>query len=677
MKKFLFVLLIISNIIIKSSADIDIDQYDDDEHDDKEYKYLNEDSNNINIVSISYELTYNDYSVVKVIIKTYNEIYNDIEFNAYLKSEEGNKKYLLNCSNTFYDSVECLSEKNITLNTDDKYYFYYEKGKNSNITIDERDNFEDVKRISLIFRPEIPNNLKLYKDKRSMDVKTNKETVNGGYLYILRKKKSVLHQPKDGFNKYIEFNNFISNARFDNFPPNTMIAYEEAIIRGYHIINADIYFSKDNIPVVCHEKNLENISEKEKGEISSKTLEELNQIDIGSKFGEKYKGEKIVVFEELLELCRDNDIIIDLNLGNLDFTKYFNDTDIYIKKIFDLVEEYDMFNSIYFNDNRTEVLLKLKTIKNDITLSISGINDKQKMDKIKELFKDSKRIIYNIEGSSTGGNTSTINEEIVQYGRSLEKKIKVGEVNDIIEAQKLQSWGVNYITTDNLHPFLIKNDIEEPIVVRCSHPEDDEEISECEIDEEIKLLDNEIYNIYYSENIYNVSEDISDTPIGQFLYVDTNILEELYYSIIAFNFEKGIIKLNVSDKLNKDEQIYGTVGPAYDNVAECYQFDFICEGNNSKTVDCQIQKDNTNKLEIKGNYAIYDLEGYSLNYEQVMKRMNVKKFYQKTSFFIIVGIFVFIIILVIICLIRIRKGDNFNEIRIADNSYISDNNLFR
>ena len=59
------------------------------------------DPNFIHITSISYELTYNDYSIIKVIIKTYNEIMYDINFDAYLKSEKEEKKYILHCKKLF------------------------------------------------------------------------------------------------------------------------------------------------------------------------------------------------------------------------------------------------------------------------------------------------------------------------------------------------------------------------------------------------------------------------------------------------------------------------------------------------------------------------------------------------------------------------------------------------
>jgi hypothetical protein len=276
MKILILILLFLSNILIYCENDDDnlednedlneygfYDRFDYDEY----FGY----KDNINIISISYELQYNNISVVKVIIKTYEEITNDINFIAYLKSEEEEKQYLLNCSNTFYDTIECLSERKISLNIEDKYFFYYEKGKNNNLTFDGSNILEDENRISLVFKPEISENLKLYKDNRKIIATTNKEIIDGGYLYIVRKSKKILHKPKDGFNKYIELNNFISHSGLSGyFPPSTLIAYQEAIRRGYHIVDAYIQFSKDKVPVIYHMKNLDN-NTSGKGEISSKT----------------------------------------------------------------------------------------------------------------------------------------------------------------------------------------------------------------------------------------------------------------------------------------------------------------------------------------------------------------------------------------------------------------------
>ena len=457
--------------------------------------------NNINIESITYELTYNNYSVVKVVIKTYDELENDVLFKAYLKSEEENKEYVLNCYSTFYDIIECYSKKNEVFNLNDKFYFYYNQ-TNSKITFDENDVLEDDKRVSLIFEPEIEIYDKLYRDNHKITVGTNGRMVSGGYLYIVKSSKDILKKPKDGFNQYIELNNIIPHVGLhDHLPPSTLQGFSDAIDKGYKMINADLRFTSDKMPVICDDDNLEKISNG-KGKVEDHTFAQLEDLNFGSKFDKKYSDEKIMTFAELLALCKKNDIIIDLNLDHLDFKKYFSIDENYMKIMFKTVEKLDMMNSVIFEGN-PNIILKLKEIRKDIAVSVIH-QSKEEMEKMKDSFKDFKRVIYCLG--------TNVDEATVKYAVSLGRKVKVAMVDNKEHVKKLQSYGVSYIMTKNLPPFVIENDKEEPIIVRCSPLDEDE--SECEIDDYLLLKDNEYYNIYSSENIYNISEDINDEPIG-------------------------------------------------------------------------------------------------------------------------------------------------------------------
>ena len=667
MKIYNLIFILICNFIfIKNDYDFDHGYYSN--------------PDNINIESIHYELTYNNYSVVKVTIKTYDELEGDISFVAYLKSHVEEKEYKLNCTSSFYDIIECLSERDINFNINDKYYFYYNK-KNSKFTLDENEILEDDKQISLIFKPEISIDDKLYRDNRKIIAETDGKMVGGGFLYITKKSKNVLATPKDGFNKFIELNNIIPQIGLHkDLPLSTLVGYKEAIKRGYHIVEAVLRFSKDKVPVICHEEDLEKVSEGT-GKISSKNIRELLKLDFGSKFDIKYKGEKILTLEILLQLCKEHNTIIDLDLSYLDDATYFEKNLDYVNIIVNLIEKYDMFNSVYFSDgaNSTNILQLIK-VKKDITISVSNIHKKEDIDKVKTLFPSSKRIIYSLS-------KAYIDEETIKYVKLLGYKVKVDNVDDLSYAKKIVSWGVDFIKTQNLEPFLINNDKEDPIIVRCIPSDDDH--SECEIDDDIYLKDNEWYNIYYSENIYNISLDINKEPIGEFQYVDTNILDELYYVIDKFNFNKGILKLNLSQKLKAGEEIFGIVGPDYDNVAEPYQLNFICNGIGNYTVDCSIQKDEEDKIEFRGNYSIYYLEDYSLNEFETEERIEHSEegqnfvhymYDEKFPYLIICCIIIFVIIVLIIgyfVILRKRNNNNYDRIRIADNNYLSDNYLFR
>ena len=633
-----------------------------------------EDENALSVVSISYELTYDENSVVKVTIKTYYEISQNIKFKAFLKTEDELHEHPLECTNEFIDSISCLTSKNIILDTQKKYYFYYNKNKSgSNITLDGEEIYEDDNRVSLIFSPEISEGQILYRDNKKFEVHNGNDMVSGGVLYITKKSKKVLQAPKNGFNKNIELNNFISHCGLAGYrPQSTLVAFKEAIRRGYKIVDADLVFSKDKIPVICHGIKLNEVSNGE-GNLSEKTFEELEKLDFGSNFSQIYKGEKIMKFEELLKLCKDNDIILDLDLGHLT-NKYFDNTNEYVKIILELIEKYEMINSIFINDYRPSIISKFKSIRNDIAFSISGMNEKEHMDKIKDKFKNSKTSIYNIGGLTTGGK---INEETVKYGLSLGKKIKASKIDDIEFANKVTSWGVNFICTNKLHPFLMKNEKEEPILATCTQSDTEEDISECEIDDDYNLIDNEYYSIYYSKNIYNLSEDIEETPIGEFKYVDTDLLDELYYEISSFDFKNGIIKLNTSNIVKKGEKIMGAVGPTYDNVAKCYIYDFACYGKGNHMVDCTINKSDPDKVPYEGDYKIYSLEGYSLNPQQLYYKLNYQKNMTRFKYTVLSIIIIVAIFCIIIYIIRMRITSKYRHVQTSENGYITDDYLFR
>ena len=662
MRKF-FLLVIILSIFINLKCQSDANPY------------------NINIESISYELTYNNYSVVKVVIKTYDSLDSDVSFKAYLLSEEEEKEYLLHCYSTFYDIIECYSNRNEVFNTEDRFYFYYNK-TDPHITFDENDILEDDKRVSLVFEPEVDIDEKLYRDNHKITVETNGDMVSGGYLYIVRSSKEVLQCPKDGFNRFFELNNIIPHVGLhDHLPPSTLQGFTEAIKKGYHILNADLRFTSDKMPVICDDDSLEKISNG-KGMVYSSTFAELEKLDFGGKLDKKYEDEKIMTFAELLALCKKNEAIVNLNLEHLDIEKYFN-TKEYLNIMFLLVEKFNMTNSILF-EGSPEQVLKLKEFRKDIAVAVIH-KDKEELDKMKDSFKDFKRVVY-----SFGVN---IDEATVKHAVSLGKKVKVSLVESPTQVKKLQSWGVNYIMSRNLPPFVIENQKEDPFVVRCSHV--DEDISECDIEDYLFLIDNEMYSIYYSENIYNKSQDINTEAIGEFQYINTNILDELYYYVHYLNFERNVITLILSDSLSKGEKINGLIGPNNDEVEDCYLFNFECIGNGTYSVSCKINTTDDSKIMYNwAHYSIHSLEDYSLNEEEVEQRKveNENEEYQEkegyinyvvekkpTTLYVCLVILAIIIICVIVFILRSTKCKKpvRTYVRISDNNYLTEDNLYR
>ena len=83
----------------------------------------NEDPNSLNIASISYDLTYDETSVVKVTIKTYYELSQNVKFKAFLKTDDELHEHILQCQNEFVDLISCTTSKNITIDTQKNIFF--------------------------------------------------------------------------------------------------------------------------------------------------------------------------------------------------------------------------------------------------------------------------------------------------------------------------------------------------------------------------------------------------------------------------------------------------------------------------------------------------------------------------------------------------------------------------
>lgn len=71
-------------------------------------------------------------------------------------------------------------------------------------------------------------------------------------------------------------------------PENTLPAFGAAMALGVHEIEFDLWMSKDDIPVVCHDPDVERTTNG-KGMIAEMTWAEISQLDAGIKCGEAWR----------------------------------------------------------------------------------------------------------------------------------------------------------------------------------------------------------------------------------------------------------------------------------------------------------------------------------------------------------------------------------------------------
>lgn len=126
-------------------------------------------------------------------------------------------------------------------------------------------------------------------------------------------------------------------------PENSMPAFGAAIALGADEIEFDLWPTKDGEIVSVHDEHLDRVSDG-KGKVHEWTLAELNELDFGSKFGEKFKGLKVVRFEDILKKFACHTI---MNIHVKPFYGKVYPKEI-MKKIVSLVRKYDCEKHVYF-----------------------------------------------------------------------------------------------------------------------------------------------------------------------------------------------------------------------------------------------------------------------------------------------------------------------------------------
>jgi glycerophosphoryl diester phosphodiesterase len=132
---------------------------------------------------------------------------------------------------------------------------------------------------------------------------------------VNREPVKVLPEPRHG-GVYVVAHRGAHNG----IPENTLAAYEMAIDMGVDFVEIDLRTTKDGHIVSIHNKGIDSyVSDGRHGLVSEMTLEQLKQLDIGSKIGPQWSAEKIPTFEEILKLCKGRvGIYLDLKDASVD-----------------------------------------------------------------------------------------------------------------------------------------------------------------------------------------------------------------------------------------------------------------------------------------------------------------------------------------------------------------------
>jgi len=142
------------------------------------------------------------------------------------------------------------------------------------------------------------------------------------------------------------------------FPENTLPAFQAAVDQGADLIELDVQFSKDRVPVVFHDAKLDSHSNGT-GEVKNHTVQELKKLDAGAWHDASFAGEQIPLLEEVLAFAQ-NTIALNIEIKT---EAVGNQIEHGIEqKCLQLVKKYDMQSHVLFSSFDSRALLHLKKL---------------------------------------------------------------------------------------------------------------------------------------------------------------------------------------------------------------------------------------------------------------------------------------------------------------------------
>ena len=140
------------------------------------------------------------------------------------------------------------------------------------------------------------------------------------------------------------------------YPENTMFAFRAAMNYAVDGIELDVHMTKDGHLVVIHDEKV-NRTTNGKGYVKEMTVEQIKELDAGSKFNPLFKGEKIPLLEEVVQLIEPTNLKLNIELKSDVFPYYGMDM-----KVLKLVEKYGIQNRTIISSFDHETLTRIAEV---------------------------------------------------------------------------------------------------------------------------------------------------------------------------------------------------------------------------------------------------------------------------------------------------------------------------
>lgn len=210
------------------------------------------------------------------------------------------------------------------------------------------------------------------------------------------------------------------------YPENTISAFRGAIDIGADMTELDVQQTKDGIIVVFHDDDLTRTAGID-GTIADFTYDELLDMEVGSWFSEEFTGEKIPTLAEALEVIRESDLEVYLELKDI------GEKEGFVEGVLAAAEETGMQERCIFASFQYNYLTFFKEQGLRTLYNVSEYDETLPLQK---------------EADYYGLNSQKVTPEAVKAIHDAGKKAFVWTVDDPKEVRNQMSMGIDGIVTN-------------------------------------------------------------------------------------------------------------------------------------------------------------------------------------------------------------------------------------
>ncbi len=216
-------------------------------------------------------------------------------------------------------------------------------------------------------------------------------------------------------------------------PENTLPAFHQAAELGADAIEFDAKLSADGHVVIHHDRTLDRTTDGS-GPLSSRTLEELQQLDAGSHLHHKFRGVRIPTLKQVFQELGD-----DL-LMNVELTNYAHPLNTLPEAVSNLIHEYDLIERVLVSSFNPIALMKMRRLVPEISLGLLV------MDSEPTWLISLSRFMTPYQAFHPS--FPMVDEQLVQREHHLEHLVNVWTVNKVDQIRELVSMGIDGVITD-------------------------------------------------------------------------------------------------------------------------------------------------------------------------------------------------------------------------------------